>query len=75
MWFRLKNRALHRVTSALQRLLSRAIQGKLDALIGHATTLAERVEREPLVVYRALEAGKEASAEEPAAYRRAFLVQ
>ncbi|MCA8923722.1 MAG: hypothetical protein KDD82_18065 [Planctomycetes bacterium] len=75
VWFRLKNRALHRVTSALQRLLSRAIQGKLDALIGHATTLAERVEREPLVVYRALEAGKEASAEELAAYRRAFLVQ
>lgn len=73
--FRLRNQALHTLTSALERVLRRVIQRKLDALIGHATTLAERVQKEPLVVYRALERGGEVTEDELSAYRRAFLMQ
>ncbi|MEZ6185948.1 MAG: hypothetical protein R3F62_13175 [Planctomycetota bacterium] len=73
--FRLQNQALHTLTSALERILRRVIQRKLDALIGHATTLAERVQKEPLVVYRALERKGEVTPEELSAYRRAFLMQ
>lgn len=72
--FRLTNRALHRVTRAFRRLLERVIQGKLEKLIGAATTLAERVDAEPLKVYRALQAAGEASEAELSAYRRAFLM-
>ena len=74
VWFKLRNRVLHLVTSPFERVLQRVLEQKLDDLIRRATSLAEQVESDPAAVFAALQAKGEATPAELDAFRGRFLL-
>jgi len=74
VWFKLRSRLLHLVTTPFERALRRVLEQKLDDLIRRAIALAQRVEAEPAAVYAALQAKGEATPEELSAFRGRFLL-
>lgn len=72
VWFRVESKVLHGLSRPFQRMLARVLRSKLNALVASATELAERVTKDPVAVYRALERAKVPAADLKA-YRRAFL--
>jgi hypothetical protein len=71
--FRVQSALLHRLSRPFRRALARVLRDKMAGLVRAATSLAERIQSDPLAVYRSLGAAK-VGAKDLAAFRREFLV-
>jgi hypothetical protein len=74
VFFRVANNALHRVTQPFSDALGKILGGKLDGLVGCATSVSQEIERDPGKVHKALEESGKVPAEVVADFRKKFLL-